>query len=99
VLVSYRRSFFPRSVASLNTRMDSQFRGLHAIRRDRRHLRKARASSTGSYEPGAPPTSPSTVTDPIERPLHPPPTKLGDPPQRQSSTTFRPTLRLQARRR
>ena len=30
----------------------------------------------------------------LERPLHPLPTKLGDPPQCQSSTTFGPALTL-----
>ena len=59
-------------------------------RRDRRHLREARARSTGSYD---------SSSDLDERPLHPPPTNLGDPPQRQGSTTLAPALALETRRR
>ena len=60
------------------------------------HLRKARARSTGSYDArGAAHESPHRNRQRLlDRPLHPLPTKLGDPPQCQSSTTFGPALTL-----
>ena len=94
MLVSYRPlgRFFARTRRLVETRAWTSahnFHGLHAVDAtgvtSARRARDQREATT----PGAPPTSPRTGTDnDLERPLHPPPTKLGDPPQRQSSPPF-----------